>query len=146
MFVLLMITSCGKDKEGYWDAEEQKQQDHNLIKEYVAEKELDGVFTESGLYYVIEVTGGPVKPTLESKITADYIGYYLDGEKLDEGHLNDYYLGSLILGWQEGLQLIGINGKIKLIIPSHLAYGHNPSGGVRRDAVLMFDIHLIDFE
>jgi len=70
---------------------------------------------------------------------------YLDGVKLDEGSLNDYSLSHLILGWQEGIQFIGKGGKIKLILPSVLGYGHNPPSGVRADAVLVFDIELKDF-
>jgi len=140
-----LITSCGKDKAGYWDQEIQNETDRQLIDDYVAANNLDGSFTQSGLYYVIEDTGGVDKPTSTAKISVHYKGYYLDGTTLDEGNLSDTYLTNLIAGWQEGIKLIGKNGKIKLIIPSSLGYGHSPSNGARADAVTVFDIELIDF-
>ncbi len=142
---VVLISSCGKDKTGYWDQEEQNATDRKLIEEYVATNNLDGTFSPSGLYYVIIEQGGMARPTPSSSITVTYKGYYLDGEKLDEGTLNDYPLSHLIPGWQEGIQYIGKGGNIKLIIPSVLGYGHNPPSGVRQDAVLVFDIELLDF-
>jgi FKBP-type peptidyl-prolyl cis-trans isomerase FkpA len=142
---VVLFSSCGKDKTGYWDQEEQNSVDHQLIEEYVAANNLDGDFTSSGLYYVINEQGGMERPTSSSRISVDYKGFYLDGVKLDEGSLNDYSLSHLILGWQEGIQFIGKGGKIKLILPSVLGYGHNPPSGVRADAVLVFDIELKDF-
>jgi len=141
----VLITSCGKDKAGYWDQDMQNEADRQLIDEYVAENNLEGSFTQSGLYYVIADTGGVDKPTSSAKISVHYKGNYLDGTILDEGNLSDTYLSNLIAGWQEGIKLIGKNGKIKLIIPSYLGYGHTPQNGVRADAVIVFDIELIDF-
>jgi FKBP-type peptidyl-prolyl cis-trans isomerase FkpA len=42
-------------------------------------------------------------------------------------------LNNLIAGWKEGLPYIGEGGKIKLVIPSHLAYNNG---------VLVFDVTL----
>jgi FKBP-type peptidyl-prolyl cis-trans isomerase FkpA len=144
-FTVLLISSCGKDKTGYWDQEEQNATDRKLIEEYAEANNLDGSFTSSGLYYVIIEQGGMARPTTSSSITVNYKGYYLDGVKLDEGTLDDYPLSHLIQGWQEGIQYIGKGGNIKLIIPSVLGYGHNPPNGVRQDAVTVFDIELLDF-
>ena len=144
-FTVVFMSSCGKDKSGYWDQDEQNLTDRKLIEEYAEAHNLNGTFTSSGLYYLVLVEGGMARPTPTSLITVNYKGYYLDGELLDEGTLNDNPLQNLILGWQEGIQYIGKGGKIKLIIPSALAYGHNPPSGVRQDAVLVFDIELIDF-
>jgi FKBP-type peptidyl-prolyl cis-trans isomerase len=133
--------SCNKG----WDEEEQKAIDHKIIEQYAKEYQLDGQFTSSGLYYVIYNEGTEAKPDLFSNVTVKYQGYYTDGESLDEGMIKDYPLNRLIKGWQEGIQMIGRNGKMKLVIPSHLAYGHQPQGDVRPDAVLVFDVELIDF-
>ncbi len=139
--MLFTMNSCSKK----WDSEEQKAIDHQIIVQYAKENNLDGTFTESGLYYVIYVEGTDAKPTISSFVTVKYKGYYTDGDLLDEGTIKSYPLGNLIDGWKEGIQLIGKGGKMKLIIPSHLAYGHNPQGNVRPDAVLVFDVELIDF-
>lgn len=142
---LVLFSSCGKDKPGYWSQDEQNAKDRQLIEDYAAANNLSGQFTDSGLYYVIEEPGESEKPVATSRISVHYKGYYLDGVLLDEGDLNDTYIANLIPGWQEGIQLIGKNGQIKLIIPSVLGYGHSPSNGVRADAVLVFDILLKDF-
>ncbi len=148
MFTLsvLLVTSCGKDKTGYWDQEEQNATDKQLIEEYAAAQDLNGQFTSTGLYYEVIKQGGMGRPVPSSRVTVNYKGYYLDGVKLDEGSINDYPLSSLIRGWQEGLQYIGKGGKIKLVIPSVLGYGHNPTSGVRQDAVIVFDVDLVDFK
>ncbi len=141
----LIFSSCGKDKPGYWSQDEQNAKDRQLIEDYVSANNLSGQFTNSGLYYVISEPGGAEKPGSTARISVQYSGYYLDGVLLDQGDLNDAYISNLIPGWQEGIQLIGKGGKIKLIIPSVLGYGHTPANGVRADAVLVFDIFLKDF-
>jgi len=141
----VLFTSCGKDKPGYWSQDEQNAKDRQLIEDYSSANNLSGQFTNSGLYYVIGESGGEEKPSSAAKISVHYKGYYLDGTLLDEGDLSDTYISNLILGWQEGIKLIGKDGNIKLVIPSVLGYGHTPSSGVRPDAVLVFDILLKDF-
>ena len=142
---MVLFSSCGKDKPGYWSQDEQNAKDRQLIEDYATANNLSGQFTNSGLYYIIEEPGETEKPSPTAIISVQYKGYYLDGVALDEGDLNDAYLTNLIKGWQEGIQLIGKNGKTKLIIPSVLGYGHEPANGVRPDAVLVFDILLKDF-
>ena len=145
ILMVMMVSSCGKDKTGYWDQNQQNEVDRQLIEDYALKNNLNGQFSNSGLYYVIIEQGGMGKPVPSSKITVGYKGYYLDGVALDQGTLTDFYLSNLIVGWQEGIQYIGKGGEIKLILPSSLAYGHTPPSGVRTDAVLVFDINLIDF-
>ncbi len=136
----LFWSSCKKEEPVDQDAV-----DHQLILDYVAQNNLEGQFTESGLYYVIQDSGTVNHPRWNSVVTVSYKGYYLDGTVLDQ---HDYYterLNLLIKGWQEGIPLIGEGGKIKLIIPTNLAYGANPPGSVRPNAVLVFDITLHSF-
>jgi FKBP-type peptidyl-prolyl cis-trans isomerase len=142
---VIFLSSCGKDKPGYWSQDEQNAKDRQLIEDYASANNLSGQFTNSGLYYVIEEPGEAEKPDATAIISVHYKGYYLDGVLLDEGDLTNTYISNLIPGWQEGIRLIGKNGKIKLIIPSVLGYGHTPANGVRADAVLVFDILLKDF-
>ena len=137
-----LFTSCDN---GGWDPEEQKIVDHQIIEQYVKEKGLNGQFTDSGLYYEILVEGTDAKPNISCNVTVNYKGYYTDGEVFDEGTVNDYPLSNLIGGWKEGIPHIGKGGKMILVIPSYLGYGHNPHNDIRSDAVLVFDVQLIDF-
>jgi FKBP-type peptidyl-prolyl cis-trans isomerase FkpA len=55
-----------------------------------------------------------------------------------------FKLGQVISGWQIGIPLIQKGGKIRLLIPSGLAYGPDGQGPIPGNAVLDFDIELLD--
>jgi FKBP-type peptidyl-prolyl cis-trans isomerase FkpA len=126
---MTLFASCKKQDDG----DEQKQLDHETIEQYALDQNLNGTFTSSGLYYEIVVPGGNNHPGLNSVVTVTYKGYYLNGDILDEGSNFTERLNNLIAGWKEGIPKIGEGGKIKLVIPRHLAYG---------DAILVFDVTL----
>jgi FKBP-type peptidyl-prolyl cis-trans isomerase len=131
LFVIMILAiSCNKDEDS---GDNQQLIEQQQIEQYADANQLNGQFTGSGLYYVIENAGSDNKPNVNSLITVSYRGYYLDGTILDEGAFYTERLFRLIAGWQEGIPLIGEGGKIKLIIPSHLAY---------RNGVLVFDVTL----
>ncbi len=138
IFLSLIVFSCKKDSN-------QPQVDQNLIEAYVSENQLDGQFTSSGLYYVIIQPGTSNHPTINSSVNCSYTGYTLDNAVFDEGSSITFGLYQVIAGWQEGIQLIGKGGKIKLIIPSDLAYGSAGSGSIGPNEVLVFDVTLNDF-
>lgn len=130
-----VLFSCKKDVN-------QSEIDRGLIEEYILANNLDGQYTSSGLYYVIEEPGGIDHPNVYSEVTVTYKGYSLSGVVFDEGKYYTNNLNNLILGWQEGLQLIGDEGIIKLVIPSGLAYGSNGSSSIQPNEVIAFDITL----
>lgn len=129
MGLLIIISACKKEDDG----DEQKNLDHQEIEQYAADQNLSGQFTGSGLYYEVITAGSNNSPDLGSVVTVSYHGYYLNGTTLDEGSNFTSLLNNLIAGWKEGIPKIGEGGKIKLVIPRHLAYG---------DAILVFDVTL----
>lgn len=131
----VVILSCKKDSN-------QSEIDHGLIEAYVIKKQLDGQYTSSGLYYVIVEPGDSDHPTLNSQVNVSYTGYSLEDVVFDENNSITFGLYQVIAGWQEGLQLIGEGGSIKLIIPSGLAYGSNGSGSIGPNEVIAFDVTL----
>ena len=130
LIVMIVMGACKKSEDG---GPAMQGQEHDQIITYADENQLNGQFTETGLYYLIEIPGSDKHPNWNSLITVTYKGYYLDGTVLDEGSFYTERLNFLIAGWKEGIPLIGEGGKIKLIIPSHLAYGNG---------VLVFDVTL----
>lgn len=130
-----VISSCKKDSN-------QAEIDRGIIEAYVLDNGLNGQFTSSGLYYVIIEAGNSDHPSINSTVNVDYKGYYLNGVVFDENDNIEHGLSGFIQGWVEGLQLIGEGGKIKLIIPSNLAYGAIGSDSIGPNEVLSFDITL----
>ena len=106
--------------------------------------------TESGLQYKIEEQGG-AKPQATDRVTVHYRGTLLNGTEFDSsysrGQPATFPLNGVIPGWTEGLQLIGEGGKIKLFIPSELAYGERGAGAsIGPNSTLIFDVELISIE
>lgn len=102
--------------------------------------------TESGLLYeVIEAGDATMIATESDTVVANYKGTLIDGTEFDSsykrGEAATFPLNRVIKGWTEGLQLIGKGGKIKLTIPSALAYG---SEGQLANEVLVFEVELVD--
>lgn len=138
----IAISSCGKS---------QLDTDIEIIEQFIADNGLTGVqSTEDGLHYIITDPGGEEKPKIDDRVTVDYLGYYIDGTTFDSSYEKGVPLESdlirLIPGWRKGLTFYGRGGRGMLLIPSELGYGSNPPSSIREDAVLIFEIVLIDFE
>jgi FKBP-type peptidyl-prolyl cis-trans isomerase len=102
------------------------------------------VTTESGLQYQIVEPGTGKTPGPTDQVTVHYRGTQVDGEEFDSSYSRGkpatFQLNGVVKGWTEGLQLIKEGGKIKLFIPSKLAYGER---GPLARRTLVFDVELI---
>ena len=107
--------------------------------------------TDSGLRYQIIQKGSGTKAGQGKNISVHYKGQLADGTVFDSSYDRkqpiDFTVGvgQVIKGWDEGLQLLQVGDKARLVIPSHLAYGSQGAGGViPPDATLIFDVELMD--
>jgi FKBP-type peptidyl-prolyl cis-trans isomerase FkpA len=101
----------------------------------------------SGLYYEILNLGSGPTVTTSSKIKITYTGLLLDGtefDRMDTPNTNPWLLAGLIEGWQIGIPLIQKGGRIRLLIPSALAYGCRDYGPIPGNSPLFFDVALVD--
>ncbi|KPY50826.1 Peptidyl-prolyl cis-trans isomerase [Pseudomonas syringae pv. ribicola] len=106
------------------------------------------VTTASGLQYQIIKKGDGAQPKPTDVVTVHYEGKLTDGKVFDSsverGSPIDLPVGGVIPGWVEGLQLMHVGEKIKLFIPSDLAYGaQSPSPLIPANSVLVFDLELL---
>jgi len=104
--------------------------------------------TPSGLQYVIINPGEGRSPKATDSVKVNYRGTLLNGTEFDSSYKRnepiEFPLNGVIKGWTEGLQLIKEGGKIKLFIPSNLAYGSRGAGGlIGPDETLIFEVELL---
>ena len=95
----------------------------------------------SGILYQIITPGDTAKPNLCTSLTMTYTGKLMTGIQFDKGTIT-YPLKDLIVGWQIAVPLIGKGGKIKMVIPSSLAYGPNANGGIPANSPLYFEMSI----
>jgi len=103
--------------------------------------------TPSGLYYEIIQPGSEKKPTPTDSVMVNYTGRLTDGKVFDSsntpGKPATLQMNRVIRGWTEGLQLIGVGGKIKLYVPFSLAYGPGSQPKIPAFSTLEFEIELL---
>ncbi|MBN4051275.1 FKBP-type peptidyl-prolyl cis-trans isomerase [bacterium AH-315-M05] len=109
------------------------------------------VTTKSGLQYIMVKEGTGVQPVSGKQVIVHYTGYLDDGSIFDSsverGQPLPFTLGvgQVIKGWDEGVALLKVGGKARLIIPSGLAYGAKGYPGlIPPNATLTFDVELVE--
>ena len=95
----------------------------------------------SGILYQIVTPGDTAKPNLCTSLTMTYVGKLMTGIQFDAGTIT-YPLKDLIVGWQIAVPLIGKGGKIKMVIPSSLAYGPRANGSIPANSPLFFEMSI----
>jgi FKBP-type peptidyl-prolyl cis-trans isomerase FkpA len=137
LFFVTVIASCKKDDV----------LDKNIveIKEYLADNNLTAESTESGLHYIVTQEGDGNFPTINDKVKVNYKGYLTNKSVFDQSQNAEFFLYQVIKGWQEGIPKFSRGGRGVLFIPSSLGYGSTGAGSIPGDAVLIFEVDLIDF-
>lgn len=150
---MLIFGSCLKSEDTTTYQKEFQSQlstDKMTITQFLVNKGIKASEHESGIFFAIEEkgTGDYDYVGKNPTIRVNYTGRLLDGTVFDstEGKPIEFKLGQVILGWQIGIQLIQKGGKIRLIIPSGYAYGNRSAGKIPANAILDFDIELIDIK
>jgi len=122
-----------------WVFDDAKIQSYLTAKNLIATKDL------SRVYYIVgtEGTGSDVI-TNESTLIIKYTGRYLDGTSFDSSTDGTFSttLNSVITGWGL-LTKFKAGTKVRLFIPSDLAYGTGGHNSVPPNAVLDFDIEIV---
>lgn len=131
--------------------EENAAAENALIEDYIKSKGLKNVqSTETGLRYIVLNKGKGRKLERGDKVKVHYTGTLLNGNKfdssVDRGQPFEFEIGygQVILGWDEGLMLMSIGDKYKLIIPFNLGYGYAEQPNIPAFSTLVFDVEVLD--
>ncbi|WP_417444288.1 peptidylprolyl isomerase [Joostella sp.] len=140
-----------------------------IAAEFVAQKE-EAESTDSGLQYLMIEKGDGEKPAVGQTALINYTGYFEDGNIFDTssieiaekfGNVNpgkrDRGLyapkpmpispdATIIPGFKEGLMMMSVGDKVRLFIPSYLAYGEAGYGPIAPNTNLVFDLEMIGIQ
>lgn len=105
--------------------------------------------TASGLIITTLKDGTGARPTATDQVRVHYHGTLTDGTVFDSsvqrGDPVVFPLNAVIPCWSEGLQLMKVGGKSRLVCPADLAYGDRGAPPlIKPGATLVFEVELLE--
>jgi FKBP-type peptidyl-prolyl cis-trans isomerase FkpA len=147
VLIILMGVMASCEKPEPYDEAAQYLNDEALIKNWAVTSKTELIKDPSGLYYnIIDPGTGQRPPTLTDNIQVLYTGKLLTDSVISattDTVTYKFVLGNSIEGWKKGLPLIKEGGRIRLLIPSKMAYrNYDVVERVPKNSVLNFEIFL----
>lgn len=143
------------------------ERDQIIIEEYLQNQGLNAQMTEDGLYYLVLEEGEGETPLFADLVTVHYEGWTLYGDLFEDTHIVDAETGETIRdepesftlfyqlagerffpeGMQEGVSMMKRGGRMRLYIPSRLAFGSTGSSlrNIPPNTVVIYEVELLDF-
>ena len=140
------IDELAKSRAGALAASEKKAGQAYADK-FAAEK--GAVKIPNGAVYLETKPGTGDKPKATDRVKVHYKGTFIDEKtEFDSSYKKnepaEFALNGVIACWTEGLQLMKVGGKAKLVCPSDIAYGDQGRGQIKPGATLVFELELLD--
>ena len=170
-FVLHLKETWTLEEVNNYQAEQSKKMnqkqltiDSAIISDYLKTNNLTALSTSSGLRYIIQKAGVGETAKKGNVAYIHYAGFLLDGKIFDtslaevakannfnNGPRNEPYrvsvaMQEVVAGWDEMIQLMNKGMKVTVFIPSYLGYGAQGSGIVPPNAVMKFDMELVELK
>jgi len=104
---------------------------------------------DSGLLYQDDSVGVGDSVSVDSRVVVHYTGWFPDGTVFDTSRESGTPFafqvgrGEVIEAWEDGLLGMRVGGRRKLVVPPALGYGEGGSGSIPGNAVLVFEIELL---
>ena len=130
------------------DSIQQHNDDIAIIKEAIATGKTDAKSVVEDVYYLMMKEG-----TGKQVLLTDTVVVYYKGSLLNDGTVFDqtkdkpatFPLNRLIKGWHIGVPLCKVGGKIKIVIPSALAYSiRTRAAKIPPNSILVFEIEVLE--
>ena len=148
------------------EMEQRREQEPQLISEYVAKNNIKVQPTDEGLYIIVKKKGNGPKVATGKKVSMNYVGRLLDGSLFDtsiKGVAEEagkvqvgrpyepmtYVVGQqpLIKGWEKAVMGQPAGTSLTVVIPSAMAYGSQAMGNdIPAYSTLVFDIDILSVE
>lgn len=162
---LLMLSTACKEETG--TSLLQAEIDDIILQEYFQDNQISPTKTASGIYYEELEIGTGIVPASGDIISLHYQGNFLYGDIFDSSYFKGepfiieqgtgrtvdefdengspvFGSGGVIAGWQEITQIMSIGQKLRVYIPSELAYGTRGNQGISPNAILVFEMELLE--
>lgn len=106
--------------------------------------------TPSGLIITTLTEGKGATPKATDTVKVHYHGTFPDGKVFDSSVQRKepatFALNEVIACWTEGLQLMKVGGKSRLVCPGSIAYGERGRPGIPPNATLVFEVELLEIQ
>jgi len=113
----------------------------------------NAVVTDSGLTYIVIEEGDGPAPQPGEVVSIHYRASLEDGTEFDNSYAMGQPIafalgqGMVLPGWDEGIALMKLGGKARLVVPPDLAFGEQGAGSViPPNATLIFEVELVDIQ
>jgi FKBP-type peptidyl-prolyl cis-trans isomerase FkpA len=151
IFLSVALISCSSKSDSSATSENEKPtvSSTNDSKAYLdkAAAEPGAQRTASGLVYHVITAGSGASPKATDTVKVHYRGTLTDGKQFDTsygGPPAEFPLNRVIPCWTEGVQLMKVGGKSRLVCPSNIAYGERGAPpDIPGGATLVFEIELL---
>ncbi len=130
------------------DSLRQLEKETQIIQQAIISGKTDAKENLEGVYYKIMKEGSGRQVSINDTVTVFYkLNIFTDGSLVEEALEKPatFPLKRLIKGWQLGVPLCRVGGKIKLIIPSSMAYSiRTRAPKIPPNSILQFEIEVVD--
>jgi FKBP-type peptidyl-prolyl cis-trans isomerase FkpA len=114
-----------------------------------AAKEKGATKEKSGLVFISTTPGTGKQPVATDTVSVHYKGTLIDGTEFDSsykrGQPTEFPLNGVIKCWTEGVGMMKVGGKSRLVCPSELAYGDRGAPPrIKPGSTLVFEVELLE--
>ncbi len=140
LFALITVVSCGKTEDtGCTPVPVAKEKD--AMVKFCTDNNITYTEHPSGILYQIMAPGTGTPLDANSTVAAIYTGKFLSGVTFEANATPATFgLNQVIEGWKIGIPLVRRGGRIRLVIPSALAYSCVGRGSIPPNTPLYFDV------